>query len=1526
MRKRIITKRIVPVLASVIFTFSMIGPAGYAGAESVSETEISAFHTADTETEETFEPDTEADITYASPESEAAPETDTEKKEPDAAAEEEALPEPEYDDPQELPRSDESQELTWGDEPQELPRSEETASDNSLTNDEETAGMTQTVREEETTVPVWDNSMCADLEKNDVVICDDPDEDGFQIRFGDNSFYAGADVTIRVTGRGEHDLYVKTDKEITLELESQLSGRRFTAGGNGQCHILLRSSDKNTGDAEREIRFEEICAFDGIRLDIRPEQDFLMLRAGRIICPESALISAPEGVLQQDPEEDRESEIIQETESPDEEESETLSEEESESISEKESEIQRLSLSVSKTPVSLMAATPGTGEYGKDPFDLEYSSGAIIKVDAKDTKVSGMTGPITMTNASADSIDIIYIGTNTKKSADVYKDFYGGAVMGQDRYDVRIYTWGKDDAGQGYGVMDMGFTALGSSNNTYSNGAVYTHSPTKIWMEYHFYKEGTLKTSSPQEVSFKGTIRYNDLDIDEGYAFIQGFAGAWTDGDSTIKKKTDSDGVTWYMGTALSEVGMTQEAQTLWVQVNSTKSVPYTCIYDANTSYGSSASASTVSIKYKLTKNSEEPKGFVLPEGETYHAKYGSYKVEKIQEIEGYTFTGWNTSSDLTGTEYAKGQTIVTDSNVTLWGEYVRDPVLVRPVIRKKDAVSGKEVSQPGMAFVIHDTGGAFAEYCQNNMTEKQWKDYQKKYGDLIVAEDGTGQRDKPFVTAAGKNSSTAFVIPGVLLPEGTYALEETKAPEGYICHGYEGTYREKGSKTFAEAKNMADPKWAGSIFAGDENRTGTWAGLYKNLPALVTFKISESKAYHENGGDDWFADVTLEDESAKGKISVFVQKEELQSFEDGKDQGSFVYKTVPAAGCTFEVRAVEDIMSVNKAQAGKPLFGKGDKVVTLVTDENGEAWSENVKASDGTSLAGLPCGSYEIVMTGPENLLNDEAKLPRRFEISYADDRTPILYEDALYTLPSPRFDLYGMKTDQETGEAVKGALLGLYTASPLTDDEGKEKVGKDTLVSTITTSLEKTLFPGNCLIDGADAVDGVLPEGEYYVKEIEAPVGYYPDKKTIAVSMPAMDGQTVTVKDAPIEARFFLKDDLTYNELADAQFVVTDEEGNEVDVFITNDTKGEGRLLCGLKSGGVYTITERLAREGYKNTILGKNGEEIGTQNRFTFTVPEDPQPFVITLYNAFVTGDICLVKRGDTLRSISSGTDPLPYTLFGYKEDDLSGAEFKVYAAEDIVHPDGITGIVTAKDKLARMNVRGKKRKAVCISGSDGKVVFSKLYPGHYIVKETKAPEGFTRLSKPLDVYIGTGEGDQTLSTKVSDKRQQILVTVLKKEKGSGKDLEGALFGLYANSNITSFDGKILIRKGSLIEQGVTDKNGRLQFKAKLPHGKYFVREIEAPEGYELTSEEFSFEAAWSDSKKETLTYSHTFYDTLIVKETPAPGKGKTPTPAGTPQPVKTADNTPLAGLVTAMALSLGAAVAVLGRKRKTRIRTQ
>ena len=1724
---------------------------------------------------------------------------------------------------------------------------------------------------EEPSWPLWDQEMTADLKKGNIIIKDAPDREGFLLDHSGEVFYVSPEMKIRISGEGKHDVFVTTGQEVYLVFLPDMDGGIFSAEGNGRCKVRLQFPEEMAApDRENaKICFDEIRIAGDMFLTISTDDDMPAVSADRISCSGNALINAPEGMLivkeeeevtENLYEEETGSLIGEETESLIEEETESFSEEETENLSEEETkeadpETERgpLELSVSLA-APMLKATAGTKEYGKDPFDQEYSSGAIIRVDESSTRTNGLTGPVIMTNVNTGVNTQIYIGKNTAKSANVYKDFYGGAVMGQERYDVRIYSWGKDDDGQGYAVLPAGYGALGSPSNTYSNGVSYKRSPTKVWLEYHFYKEGTLKTSSPQEVSFKGTIRYNDIDNKEGYAFIQGFGGAWTDANSTIVRTTGSDGLTWYMGTESSQVGLTQEAQTIWVQVNSSPSVPYTVIYDAYTSYGSGASASTVSITYKLTDNSAKPSAYKLPPGESYYAKYGSYKVENTTQIKGYTFRGWNTSQNFNGTAYKGGETIVTASNVTLWGEYVlntaditvekqvsvpdnsgyseavkrpfngegialrlvgtgdagvrtemyaligsdgkavfknvplsegrnytitevdRDvvnaaaaagnvsarallgasilplswflpsapqttalpssgasvklentmrrwklkvwktdrkskkkkepsgdaslegavytlydgaeeiasyttdadgafetdaflpgdqwtiketvssegylidptvyriaadgkdltgsdetalvslkdtgdqltdivtekvmerrvrikkelgteddhtplqgagfsvyeakalaaalgagtktpeetidhilknllsedrtsytgldkitpfcepfftdengeaesgllpygeyilvetkvpagalcaepiafevredsadevtegdgggigdlyfeiydePIKVRPLISKKDAATGKDVTASGMTFVIHDTEGAFAKQAEKIMGSSKWKAYRDKYGDLIVADDGTGSREHPYVTENGKDVSYAFALPGIDLPGGTYALEEIKAPGGFVCHGYEGTYRTKENETFAEAKDMTDPKWDNSIFAGDTDKTGMWAPKFeeKELPALMPFKIDPAAAVYDSERKVFISRFTFEDERAKGKISVFVQKELLKEFRSSGDNNAFVYESVPVKGAVFEVRSAEEIRLSGTEGDDRILFDKGDLVLTLVSDENGEARSEGVTASDQTVLSGLPMGRYEITMTGPEELIREDNAGPKTFEIGYRDDRTPILYEDVLYKIPAMRYELYGLKKDVKTDAFVPGAVLGLYSAEVLTDEEGTEKVAKDTLLSVLTTKGQSAAFPGTLICDELEESGPFLPKGEYYVKEIEPPAGYYPNDDIFNVSMPSMDRETVQYRDVPIEAKFFLKDDLTFNELADAQFVVRDQEGNEVDSFITTDTNGKGRLLRNLKSGGVYTLEERIPREGYHNTILDEKGEPAGEENRYTFTVPAEQEPFTITLYNAFVTGSIRLVKKGDKLVSASSVGGSLPYTLFGYRKENLSGAQFKVYAAENIIHPDGKTGVVTATDKLAMMNVRGEKKEAVCVSDSDGNIAFENLYPGHYLVKETAAPEGFARLAEPIDVYIGTGNGEQSLTADVDDLRQEILVTVVKKVEKSGAALPGALFGLYADSDITSSDKKVLVKKGSLIEQVLTDKEGRAQFRAKLPHGKYIVKEIEAPSGYVRSGEEFAFEAVWKDSRQDTITYSHVFYNSPIV----------------------------------------------------------
>ena len=107
------------------------------------------------------------------------------------------------------------------------------------------------------------------------------------------------------------------------------------------------------------------------------------------------------------------------------------------------------------------------------------------------------------------------------------------------------------------------------------------------------------------------------------------------------------------------------------------------------------------------------------------------------------------------------------------------------------------------------------------------------------------------------------------------------------------------------------------------------------------------------------------------------------------------------------------------------------------------------------------------------------------------------------------------------------------------------------------------------------------------------------------------------------------------------------------------------------------------------------------------------------------------------------------------------------------------------------------------------------------------------------------------------------KEAKVTVLKKEKDTERVLAGGVFGLYTSEDIKNAKGEVLLEKDSLIEQRVTDEKGQITFTADLPvDGKYYVKEIFAPDGFVTTEEvqEFTFEYAGEDQAE--VSYDFTF----------------------------------------------------------------
>lgn len=95
--------------------------------------------------------------------------------------------------------------------------------------------------------------------------------------------------------------------------------------------------------------------------------------------------------------------------------------------------------------------------------------------------------------------------------------------------------------------------------------------------------------------------------------------------------------------------------------------------------------------------------------------------------------------------------------------------------------------------------------------------------------------------------------------------------------------------------------------------------------------------------------------------------------------------------------------------------------------------------------------------------------------------------------------------------------------------------------------------------------------------------------------------------------------------------------------------------------------------------------------------------------------------------------------------------------------------------------------------------------------------------------------------------SNKRQKVELKVVKEDVETGKKLEGAEFGIYNNNDIYSGD-KVIVKADTLLQKVKSDKNGLAQITLDLPLGKYYVKELQAPDGYVSSDEILEFDASY------------------------------------------------------------------------------
>ena len=732
----------------------------------------------------------------------------------------------------------------------------------------------------------------------------------------------------------------------------------------------------------------------------------------------------------------------------------------------------------------------------------------------------------------------------------------------------------------------------------------------------------------------------------------------------------------------------------------------------------------------------------------------------------------------------------------------------------------------------------------------------------------------------------------------GTYTVTETKAPDNYVCKGESKTVElvyagqtvevQTGSATFLNERQKAavrvekqdeetkNPLSGGiyGLYAAEDIKVdgktvvpkGTLiekattgadgkASYKAELPINYSYSIREIQApelYLRNSEDTYtFTFKFTNDKEEKVNFShTFTNKRvnatidlvKEDSETENSAQGDAVFE-----GAIYGLYAREDINHPD-GRSGV-LYKKDEQVATLTTDKEGKA-----------SVSNLYLGKYYLKeITPPVGYLLDEEE--HDVNCDYEGDQVETVKRNTVSkedVIKQPFQLIKAADNDKTDADLLKGAGFSAYLISSLTvKDDGSYDFTNATPI-VLTEDGKTEMFTD----ERGYACSIPIPYGRYIVRETTTPHNFMPvDDFIVTVTENSSTPQVWRVLlDDEFKAKLKIvkQDDETKQPvlLANTEFKVYDLDAEKYVEQVTTypntvvhksyftDENGYLILPESLKCGN-YRIEEVSAPDGYtQNTQY----VEIKVDKNTAYQMDSVSGDAIITVTyeNHPVKGKLVIHKSGETLKSFKKD--------FVYEETSLEGAEFEIYAAEDIFTPDhqvdeqGNRHVIYAKDTLVKTVTTNK----------NGEAVIKDLPLGKYRVKETKAPAGFVLNPDSQEVsFIYKDQNTPEIEEKLefSNERQKVELSVEKQDAETGKALKGATFGLYNKEAISSGD-KVIVKADTLLQEITSNEKGKAAFTLDLPLGRYYVKELQAPAGYVSSDEILEFDATYQGQDVKTI----------------------------------------------------------------------
>lgn len=726
------------------------------------------------------------------------------------------------------------------------------------------------------------------------------------------------------------------------------------------------------------------------------------------------------------------------------------------------------------------------------------------------------------------------------------------------------------------------------------------------------------------------------------------------------------------------------------------------------------------------------------------------------------------------------------------------------------------------------------------------------------------------------------------LLPYGWYIIRETKAPDGYEldpnlrlrCHISENeqiveftvmNYQGNQPGIYIVKYDKDDP---------NKYLTGAQFDLYKD--AALTEKIGGPYVTEENGqvkitdtdtlisGETYYLKETRApegyqlDETAHSfvwgetaTIALYIPNEKEKGYIRFEKTGEMLSEIKDDLSYPNLKELVWEQQQLSGAQIG--IYATEEIVLDGKTYQSGDLI---VRLESGETSPGLPLGIYEYqeLSASPSYILDTQ-----RHKVEVTGTTTQI--EPAFAPLEnkhaSVNLQLYKKFSDDNTSEKLKQVKFGVYTVGTITS--GKVQIEADTLVGVFGVDE-----------NGFASPELKLPQGSYYVRELETADGYllddtqYPfkviydngnekiiisSKENPIVNQPVYGvirlekkGELFTQVEISIEENKYQvnRPVFTQGELNGAKVEIRAKEavtidgrtyqpGEVVDTLISGE-KPESRKL----PFGTYTVVEVEAPEGY---ILDSTPRDVtvsaSEEGSHVHTVE------LVSLTNAKKKVDLNLYKSFFGLET-EEAKELYQMVLFG------------VYAAEDI--PGAADGVVLKKDTLVEL-IR------IEANGSGG-IEKTLLPAGNYYVKELETADGYQvdDTHYPFSVSFGKDISDEEDSDTGSDtitvevegiNAEHPLVNLpdgaeipfaFRKIDEKGNPLAGATFRLYTceqehnHSENAGTEGSCW-KEISGLSPKTSGEDGIVDFGI-LPNGTYQLKETEAPDGYVLPAGQWRF----------------------------------------------------------------------------------